>query len=250
MTTCDRLNHGRSQKRDDFAFERKYILTMLSLIERGVRTMGKFSLNLGAPDAKKVRIESPVQTDSGSNHSDSEESGSGKSSQSAKESEERPSASLRILRNRKKENGHDIEDEEEDEFAIENDQAIQFIKQVLKDVPLDEAAGDLSQSRTNDLLSAIHWTGLELNESIRMGLLLSALEASQRTVRQNISNFLMMRRDTLYLNGRDLTYIAEKNDKQKVVTVEIPGPIQVRAEAGRLHLTSTVPGELNVIHHT
>ena len=223
---------------------------MMSLLERGVRTMSEFSKSLAVPpEAKKVRIETSSKNGSGlDDDSNSEDSSSGsRSSNQEDDVEIHGEAVTSVLHDDDDLQNNDNDDD--DELSKENDTAIEFLQRILKGQPIEEASleGGLTATRQNDLVSAIHWMGLELNETIRMGLLLSALEASSRTMKFQISHMAMTQGEWLYLSDDAVTDLVTKEDKTKILTIELPGLAQVRVENNRLKVESMVPGSLNVI---
>ena len=131
-------------------------------------------------------------------------------------------------------------DEEFDEKNTQDD--IEFVERLARGETLAHIGKDFPHVDHQRLLSALHWVGLELNERVNLHLELTALDAAEAFLRQNIEKLEDEQGHLLFMEEAMLSSVVKADSK--IIPIQAAGPTKVTASINRVELECLVPGGL------
>lgn len=136
-----------------------------------------------------------------------------------------PPAKLPRLDQQQQPQANENEDDEADDDVV-------FLRRVLQGKTLAEASDGLSDVRTGDLLSALHWTGLELYERFKLESVIAACELSEAQVRTGIDDTISTNVEHLFVDRIDSVI------PSVILTLSCPNALQVDVRSHSLTVSS------------
>lgn len=110
-------------------------------------------------------------------------------------------------------------EDDADMSDAENEKAIEFVTKIVDGQSVETARENLDSTRSNDLLSALHWTGLELFEREKMVKRILALEDAEKVTRINFEKYLEANKQHASLTKDQLKEISPEGNVAKAAIV-------------------------------